>query len=482
MKISTNGLVVLATVWVLLVQPNCVGADAVGSASDGGTQPPASDGSTSSDGTGPADGASVDSGSGLTLLENAVQVSAGQSHTCAVTAEQDVLCWGANGAGQLGVPPSQTPRSSVPVKAELGGKAIHVAAGGNHTCAILVDGQLRCWGSNDRGQLGRGSLVATGTIGPVAPPQRNSGLWGAAEVLAAGSTFTCAGVRAGDLNGLPRRHFFCWGENIYGQLATRGNGQPITTPSLITFTGEESQGPLEGFTIASGGNFACAGHYSGAGAARFSAIGCWGSRVAGEIGVPPQVGGSSVNPQDQPDPVVAGLLKEGLLAAGSEHACAVLSLPPDNPLRCWGENSRGQAGSASPGYQPAHEVPGIDASTVSALAAGGKTTCVIASGQVRCIGANDVGQLGRGSIDTGANATFADARITPTASSLAVGRSHGCAVLGGGSGQKGQVACWGQNQDGQLGDGMNLENGYPDVPSALSRIRSTPVRVRAPRG
>jgi hypothetical protein len=479
MKKVAGGAVALSAIFAAVSVWNCVGDEPL-SSSDAG-QPSFEDSSVQPE-AGSLSEASVGDSSGTApLLEDVVEISAGQSHTCAVTASQDVLCWGSNGFGQLGVPITQASRSSYPIKVELGAKAMHVASGGNHSCAVMTDGQVKCWGSNDRGQLGRGTLVPSGTVGAVAPPQRNVALWGAVDILSAGATFTCAGVRAGDLNGLPRRRFFCWGENIYGQLASRGNGQPITVPNMITVNGEETTVPLEGFAIAAGDNFACAGFYSGAGAALFSAIGCWGSRVSGEIGVPPQAGGSIVNPQTQPDPVVGGLFKEGLVASGSGHACAMLSLPPENALRCWGDNSHGQVGAATSGYHPAGAVPGIDGSTISALAAGGQTTCLISSGQVQCIGSNLAGQLGRGSLNTATNDKFARVELPPVASALAVGKAHACAVLGAGQGGKGQVACWGQNQDGQLGDGIDVATGYPGAIPELQRVRPMPVKVLAPR-
>ena len=111
--------------------------------------------------------------------------------------------------------------------------------------------------------------------------------------------------------------------------------------------------------------------------------------------------------------------------------------------------------------------------------AGGEATCAIASGQAKCIGANESGQLGRGALDTAVNATFADVKLPPTASAISVGAKHACAVLGGAQGQKGQVACWGLNQNGQLGDGMNVDTGYPGAPAGQERLRSTPVRVLA---
>ena len=152
------------------------------------------------------------------------------------------------------------------------------------------------------------------------------------------------------------------------------------------------------------------------------------------------------------------------------------------PLTCWGNNSDGQTGGPVSAAQPAAAVPAFDATDVQVLAAGGRNTCVVANGVLQCIGANDVGQLGRGSSDILAHATFANvATLPPSVSAVAIGTSHMCAVVGGAAGQPGPVSCWGQNQNGQLGDGLDVELGYASEPDATKRIRTAPVFVAAPR-
>jgi alpha-tubulin suppressor-like RCC1 family protein len=92
-------------------------------------------------------------------ITGARDVAAGLAHTCAVTADLSLVCWGANDAGQLGngttaASPTTTP---TPV-AGLAGVA-SVAAGGAHTCARLVDGTVSCWGADTSGQLGDGVVL-----------------------------------------------------------------------------------------------------------------------------------------------------------------------------------------------------------------------------------------------------------------------------------------------------------------------------------
>jgi alpha-tubulin suppressor-like RCC1 family protein len=460
--------------------------------SDGGT----GDGNPATTEGGNDGGAGVDADAGplLPQLTDAVTVTAGRTHTCAINAAQEVLCWGANGSGQLGVPIAQVARSSFPVKVDVGGKAIAIAAGGAHTCAILDTGVVKCWGSNERGQLGRGTLLPTGPVDVVTPPLTNATYWKKAETITAGASFTCVGMGQGVIGGssLPDRRFFCWGENVTRQCGTEAtNGQPMTTPSLITQLGDGNPSPsFEGFTIASGDDFACAGIYLAAGAAFFSADLCWGGRGVGQIGAPPIAGGFEVSaskyPSTNPDggtALLLGLFKTSLLAAGAAHACARLEQGGVNPtqLTCWGNNTRGQTGNAALGARPAERVANFDATGVSDLAAGGLTTCVIVNGQVQCIGGNDLGQLGRGTVDVTPHPAFANVLLPPSASAISVGAAHACAVLGTAPGQKGPIACWGQNQNGQLGDGLDIDVGYPDAVDPLKRVRATPVRVAAPK-
>jgi alpha-tubulin suppressor-like RCC1 family protein len=258
-------------------------------------------------------------------------------------------------------------------------------------------------------------------------------------------------------------------------------------PSLITQRGDDSPTPpYEGFTISCGDDFACAGIYGAAGAAYFSAVGCWGSRTVGQIGAPAK-NGYEVDPRypsQNPDGGVApifGAFKVGLVATGAAHGCSRFEQNGTPVLQCWGNNTHGQTGSTQIGVRPAEAVTGFDATPVTALAAGGRNTCIIAGGQARCIGANEVGQLGTGAADGDAHATFADVDLPPSASAISIGTSHACAVLGTAAGQKGPIACWGLNDQGQLGDGLDIDSGYADAPANLKRVRAKPVKVLAPK-
>lgn len=467
---------------------HCLGEDVT----QAGVEAPAGNGDGGADGTSPIGndgGGTVDAAAPEPLLDDAVAVSAGRAHTCALTFAGDVLCWGSNASGQLGVPPAQVQQSSRPIKVALGGTAKSVAAGGAHTCIVMTDGTPKCWGANDRGQLGRGEIGGNLGVGDVVPPSDAAlkpGWTKKADYVTAGASFTCAAVKGEAVSNLQSRRFFCWGENVTRQSGVDGIGA-LTAPSLITQIGSGSTA-LIGFDIATGDDFACAEIIVPLpSSALITSAGCWGAGGAG------QLGGASptafdVNPMRAPRIVfpdagtalVQATFADQLFAAGGAHAC-YRYVDGATPLRltCWGNNTKGQTGSSTAGTRTLEKVTSFDATGVTALAAGGQVTCVVDSGQVKCVGANELGQLGRGTVDGNVNASFAAASLPPTASAISVGTNHACAVLGGAAGAKGQVACWGQNQNGQLGDGMDPNVGYPGAPAGQERVRSTPVRVLA---
>ena len=155
---------------------------------------------------------------GLSGEVTAVTVSGSYSdyyegHACALLTDGGVKCWGANNNGQLGdgtTTPSATPVSV----AALGGEAIAVAAGSEHTCAVLENGGVQCWGSNGDGQLGDGTREQSSV------PVDVSDLADAAVAITAGGAYG-SGVGAHTCALLANGGVQCWGSNEAGQL---GNG------------------------------------------------------------------------------------------------------------------------------------------------------------------------------------------------------------------------------------------------------------------
>jgi alpha-tubulin suppressor-like RCC1 family protein len=123
-------------------------------------------------------------------ITNAAGVGAGfiQDETCAVLTSGRVYCWGSNGSGQLGN--GTHTKSALPVRVRGVTNAIQVSAGGSHVCAVLATGGIDCWGSNDAGQLGNGTTRAA------ALPMRVTGIADARAVSVAARGLSCAVLRS----------------------------------------------------------------------------------------------------------------------------------------------------------------------------------------------------------------------------------------------------------------------------------------------
>jgi alpha-tubulin suppressor-like RCC1 family protein len=183
----------------------------------------------------------------------ALAVSAGGAHTCALDADGQIWCWGANDQGQLGTPPSADQSAPVAVVLPNGAAARAVSAGEAHTCAVDTTNRLVCWGANDHGQLGIGVLgsgVGTPTVVslPVAP-----------ATVSAGGAHTCASLQDGRI--------FCWGANESGQL---GDGTTTDRGTPAAVTGASGQ-------AVAGRAHTCAWTPDGHAA-------CWGANSSGQIG------------------------------------------------------------------------------------------------------------------------------------------------------------------------------------------------------
>ncbi len=310
------------------------------------------------------------------ILENA-----GQNHG-------RLMCWGANDEEQLGVGDTNPRSTPTPVTAAFLGddgggtpKMVKsVAAGVEHTCALLNDDTVVCWGNNGNGQIGGGSGSVNTIIGSAGDP-----LSGTATHIAAGDAHTCALL-------LSDKSVKCWGYNDFGQT---GGG----TPSLgANKTATE---------LAVGAWSSCAILNDGS-------VKCWGR-------TPTSLGSNTATQ----------------ITAGYMHACALLN---DKSVKCWGlVNAEGQRGGGT--SSPSQVLRGtlddpLDGQTAIQIAAGYKRTCAIMESDhsVKCWGlnvdANDTGFYGqivgevlmKGGSDgtgtsTGETATLTTAP-TPTATAL----------------------------------------------------------------
>jgi alpha-tubulin suppressor-like RCC1 family protein len=185
-------------------------------------------------------------------VANAVAVSAGGAHACALRQNGTVLCWGLGSLGQLGNGTFES-NSGVPTPQVVVGidDAVQIAAGWNHTCALIRGGTIECWGGNGDGATGYGQL-GDGTFDNRAAPVQVLGISEAVEVAAGGWT-TCAVIRGGSVR--------CWG---YGERGGLGNGTRANSPSPvgvsdITDARSVAVGQFHACAQRSGGLVACWG-------------------------------------------------------------------------------------------------------------------------------------------------------------------------------------------------------------------------------
>ena len=339
-------------------------------------------------------------------------ISAGDSHTCALTDDGLAWCWGSNSHGQLGiggdrdseagpVAPGRdvvrTPHGRRRVKVSLHYRAI--SAGRQHTCAIDLEGNGWCWGANDSGQLGDGTLRDRDVPGLVTLPRRLSS-------ISAGRAHSCATDASGTV--------LCWGSNDHGQSGAVA-GAAIKVPS-----------PAVGAPVASrvsvGDNHSCAVGTSG--------LFCWGANDRVQLG--------SATLHESPLPVrvsIPGLASD--VATGAAHACAVTV---EQQVVCWGDNRAVQLGQPGPGsIGTAAPVP-LPRLFFEAVGAGGSQSCAAATGEVWCWGEAIDPRLG-----PVATIPHKIPEITGPISQMSVGTRHACVIV------QEAYRCWGGGTNGQLG-------------------------------
>jgi alpha-tubulin suppressor-like RCC1 family protein len=242
-------------------------------------------------------------------VSRAKAVSAGFSHACALLVGGKITCWGSNSAGQLGNGVSGLWGAPSKV-ARLGAKAVSVAAGGYHSCAVLETGAAKCWGENESGELGDGTTTDRRR------PTQVSGLAKGVQRISAGQADTCAVTRKGAAK--------CWGLNESSQLGD-GTVTRRTTPTQV-------YGLTSGVdSIAAGDTHTCAVTSTGAAL-------CWGVNASG------QVGDGTTSTRSQPVQVATLTGKVGGIDAGYAQTCSTLGA---GRARCWGFNGYGQLGDGT---------------------------------------------------------------------------------------------------------------------------------------
>ncbi|NTX05516.1 chromosome condensation regulator RCC1 [Myxococcus sp. CA040A] len=352
------------------------------------------------------------------------QVSVGSQHACALLETGGVRCWG--GVGLVGDGTRALRAQAVDVRG-LGSGVLALAVGGQHTCVVVEGGTVRCWGDNSLAQLGNNTTMAA--LEPVDVPGAGTN----AVTVVSGLGHSCSLHAGGQV--------MCWGENNLFQL---GGAYAGKAPRPVPVLGL----PANLTVLASGANHTCAATADGE-------AWCWGDNTYGALG------NGLANPTPEPGAVrVRGLSGPvRALTAGLSHTCARVGM---GDLECWGFNREGQLGddTALDSVTPVRPV-GLS-STMRQVRAGNSFTCALdAEGRVRCWGLNGDGQLGDGTRIHRAAPVEVTA-LGDDVVDLSAGATSTCAVM-----RDGQVRCWGANALGQLGDGTQSDRVEPAVVQGL---------------
>ena len=362
-----------------------------------------------------------------TGAEEALAVSAGTFHTCALTVTGGVKCWGSNSNGQLG---DGTPIGQRTTPADVVGLTSGVTAvstGELHTCALTATGGVKCWGANTNGQLGDGTRMDRGT------PVDVTGLTSGVAAMSAGTFHTCALTTAGGLK--------CWGRRLEGGLLE----EPAPGDRMTT----ERTTPVDVVGLTTGVVAVSAGTLHTCALTATGGLKCWGYNREGQLG-----DGTTT---DRGIPVDVTGLTSGVAAvsAGWKHTCAVTTA---GGLKCWGWNRGGQIGDET----TTDRTTPVDVTDltggVAAVSAGRSHTCALTTaGGVKCWGLNDGGQLGNRAI-TRRNTPVDVASLTSGVAAISAGLLHTCALTVAGG-----LKCWGFDGSGQLGNGAPTQHRIAPV-------------------
>lgn len=362
--------------------------------------------------SGPGGDGGVVSPSGVPL-----QIAAGGRHTCVVMPDATVRCWGAGNASQLGQGRSGDLSVATAVPGLTG--VSQVALGYEFSCARLENGEASCWGANPGGALGNGGSMIE--VSPTPLVLDDVERFGA---FTQGHYSSCAIHAGGTLS--------CWGDASRGQLGT----------GIVDM--EDHPLPLE-VPVGAAEHLAL-GYFHVCVALTAGGVSCFGSNGWGELG------NDDLGSEPQPSPVtVVGIEDTRQLAAGQQFTCAILQ---DRGVACWGDNRNGQLGDGTTTFSTVPKTI-VGFGDVAQIAAGRKHTCAVTlDGALYCWGRNEEGQLGDG--------TTTERRVPTLVPGLtgvrqvALGDLHSCALL-----DSGAVRCFGSNSNGQLGDGTTRDSDTP---------------------
>ena len=266
-------------------------------------------------------------------LSGITAINSGDWHTCALTTDRNVKCWGgAGGSGRLGngaTGDALTPvdvHTSTEDSSPLSGIAA-ISSGGWHTCALTTDGNVKCWGYGFNGRLGNGATGHTLTPVDVHTNSEDASPLSGIDAISAGHSHTCALTTDGNVK--------CWGSGGSGKLGNGATGSKSTPVDV--HTSSEDPNPLSSIAAISVNAYhTCALTTDGN-------VKCWGSGSIGQLGngdtdisasTPVDV---HTNSED-----VSPLSGIAAISVGNSHTCA---LTTSGGIKCWGSGSVGQLGN-----------------------------------------------------------------------------------------------------------------------------------------
>lgn len=463
-------------------------------------------------------GSSTTSSTTTSSIASLTKLDVGGDHGCVIFSDNQVKCWGANDKGQLGQDSNTNIGDDsgeiaalgyVDLGSENGTKltAKAITTGRKHTCAILNNDKVKCWGCNKFGQLGQdnsgnkenigdesGEMAALGYVNLGTEDETDNGAGLTAKaIIATGGHHTCAILSNNKLK--------CWGRNNKGQLGLETTtdvgandsemGNSLSYISLGTEDGTNNGTELTVKAITTGKEHTCA-------ILNNNKVKCWGFNEKGQLGLDnsaADVGGNAGEMGNSLSYINLGtedgtnngteLTAKAITATGANHTCAILK--NNDKVKCWGFNEKGQLGVGSianvgvNSNEMGNSLPYVELGTTDgtdngteltakAITTGQDHTCAILSNdKLKCWGLNEKGQLGLGSnapyiggsnneMGNNLSAVQLETDHRPVSAARA-GNQHTCAVYSD-SNSVNKLKCWGANDEGQLGQGNTDPAGH----------------------
>jgi len=377
-------------------------------------------------------------GAPINAFKEVKQVATGRGFTCVISGENSALkCFGINDKGQLGNPGTQTAsidplpvldpeNKNLPIV-----EARQVTAGDYHACAILKNGRAVCWGDNSFGQLGNADQAGV-QAKTVMEDERAPKTFAGINNIVAGGNSTC--VIAKDDSSL-----FCFGEKFGSTKKVNWLPEKIEISGGIVTLSQVKQ-------VGLGNGFGCA--------LSRSQVYCWGNNDVKQLGVPTDTAGTQKAVSVEVHyPIKSVLSKIDAIAVGDKHVCALHR--DEGTIYCWGNNTFGQLGSSSTQGLPEQVAADANNYTLKgakSIAAGKDRTCYISSkDELYCWGNGAHGLLGNDSVASQYPLRVLDSNTDSVGGSavVSVGYDHACVI---GTNQK--LFCFGLNQNGQMGTRM----------------------------